>query len=75
MLYLLYIFSLPGLKTRGLANMQLCLSLSDCCVGLRIFSWLFVFNKTPNITKENRNTFAKIYFQSESHFSLNAEVA
>lgn len=73
-LYLLYKFSLPGLKTRRLANMQLCLSLSDCCVGLRIFSWVFVFNKTPNITNENWNTFAKIYFQSERHFSLNVEV-
>lgn len=67
-LYLLYIFSCPELKTQRLANMQLCLSLSDCCVRLRIFSWLFVFNKTPDITHENWNTFAKIYFQSESHF-------
>jgi len=61
-LYLLYIFSLLGLKTSRLANTQLCLSLANSCVGLRIFNWLFVFNKILSITNEKKTTFAKIYF-------------
>lgn len=75
LLYLVYIFSLAGLKIQRLTNMQLSFTVW-CCIGLRILVGSLFLTKPQTLLMKTEIPFQKFIFsQKVIFFSVNVEVA